>query len=63
MSRPNSYLVGGRGLPMKFVRAESVSEARAAWRKRTGFKKGPTPPVALVTLRKARPREKRGGEK
>ena len=35
MKKLNGYLVGGKGLPMKFIRAENVKDARRLWRAKT----------------------------
>lgn len=62
MKKLNGYLVGGKGLPMKFIRAENVQDARRVWREKTRAGKTTSPAVSQVTWRKPRPRQKKGGE-
>ena len=62
MKKLNGYLVGGKGLPMKFIRAENVKDARRLWRAKTNSGKSTAPAVSQVTWRKPRPRKKKGVE-
>ena len=62
MKKLNGSLVGGKGLPMKYIRAESAQGARRVWREKTGAGKTTAPVVSQVTWRKPRPRQKKGVE-
>ena len=57
MKKKCSYLVSADGWPMKYIRADTMKEARVIWQKITG---GPSNPRAVQVLGK-KPKSK-GGE-
>lgn len=63
MKKPNEYLVGGGGRPMKLVRAMSEDEAVKAWRKKTGIEDGEAPKVSTVLERVKKAAKKTSGKK
>lgn len=60
MKAQNTYLVSAPGWPMKYIRANTVEEARAIWRRKTG---GPnSSKVSQVLGEKPKPKHT-GGDK
>ena len=58
MKPNNSYLVSADGWPMKYIRANTMTEAREIWRKITG---GPDGAKVSQVLGK-KPKRKGGGK-
>lgn len=50
----NDYLVGGDGLPMKFIKAANVTEAKKVWKMKTKRKDDPT----IRQVKKPKPKAK-----
>lgn len=63
MKKPNKYLVGGGGRPMKLIHAMSEAEAVKAWRKKTGIEDGDAPVVSTVLERGQKTTKKTSGKK
>jgi len=63
MKKPNKYLVGGGGRPMKLIHAASEAEAVKAWRKKTGIEDGEAPKVSNVLERGKKAGKKTSGKK
>lgn len=64
MKKLNKYLVGGKGLPMKFIQAATPAEAMKVWKKKTKREKD-TPAITVVgqekEKQKAAPKKKEDG--